>query len=98
MNNSPKKTEKCTQKEAAQLEEIRTAMRFDKRGMAQILGLPYRTYQDYAYGDRPVPVSVLVMAKEKQKADKALIRSIKKNLERTLDRQYPQGIPSEVEF
>ena len=71
-------------------------MRFDKRGMAQILGLPYRTYQDYAYGARTVPPAVIALAKEKQRADKALMRSIVKNLERTLDRQYPGGIPSEI--
>jgi hypothetical protein len=89
-----KSSEEYTQAGALALEEIRRGMRFDKRMMARILGLPYRTYQDYSYGKRSVPERVLVAAKDAAKRDKDVMAQIIREVVMSIDRQFPQGIPS----
>jgi hypothetical protein len=86
--------ELCTQAAALALEDIRRGMRFDKRGMAQVLGMPYRTYQDYAYGRRSVPERVLVLAQEAARRDREIMAAIARDVEQEIARSFPQGIPS----
>lgn len=91
VHDQPKISEKCTQ-----LETIRKACRYDKRMFAHILGLPYRTYQDYAYSKRGVPDSVIAKALAAMKREREVMAGIIAEINSEIDRKYPQGIPSEV--
>ena len=97
MQKSPKKEQKCTQNGAAELKALRLAMRFDLRSMAAILDqMPYRTYQDYEYGKRPVPVKVLEKARAAAVRDKEVMAKIVRDVAADIERRFPLGIPSDV--
>jgi hypothetical protein len=95
VNKSEKKNKKYTHGAVA-LEDVRAQIRLDKRSFAAVLCMPYRTYQDYAYGARSVPDHVLVAAKAALKRDRAIMKQIIVELNRDLDRRYPFGIQSEA--
>jgi hypothetical protein len=78
-----------------ELRQIREAVKFDLPSMAAVLGLPYTTYRNYEYGHRPVPDDVIAAARQFQKDDRTVMRDIRRMIEKNIDRQYPQGIPSE---
>jgi len=76
------------------LENIRQSMRVDKRMMAALLAMPYRTYQDYAYGRRSVPERVLVLAQAVAVRDREIVAQITRDVEAEIARSFPRGIPS----
>lgn len=97
MQKSPKKEKKCTQNGAAELKALRLEMRFDLVSMAAILDkMPYRTYQDYEYGARPVPEEVLEKARAAAARDKEIMAQIVRDVAADIERRFPMGIPSDV--
>lgn len=92
------KRAKSTRNAAAlELEAIRVAMKLDKVCMALALGVAYRTYQDYAGGQRPVPEKVLVKARAEEIRQRELMQRIVVKVQAAIDRQYPLGIPSDLD-
>jgi DNA-binding transcriptional regulator YiaG len=96
VNNRSKKHKKRTHMTAGALEQIRLDIGFDMRAMARSLGLPYRTYQDYEYGNRGIPKKVADAARDLRRRDRAFMKKLRRQMLADIDRSFPAGIPSEV--
>ena len=79
-----------------ELKALREEMHLDKRSMALILEVPYRTYQDREYGKRGIPNDFAEKVIEAHRKDRAFMASIADRIDADLAKQYPGGfIPSE---
>ena len=67
----------------------------EKIRMAEALGLPYRTYQDYVYGKRKIPRHVAQKALDLILADRAYMAGMVGRIDSRIDAEFPHGIPSE---
>ena len=92
MKKSQQKAKKVTRTDAGELRRIRLAIGYDQASMAVALDLSINTYQCYEYGQRPLPDDLLDKASAEQKRDRQVMKSIKQQIERTIDQTYP-GLP-----
>lgn len=96
MNKRHKNSKKCTHMRAATLRNIRQQIGFDMRSMAISLDLPYRTYQDYEYGNRGISKDVADAVRAFRRRDRQTTNQIIRRIGADIDRQFPTGIPSET--
>lgn len=76
---------------AKELKKIRESIKLDMRSMAICLDqMPYRTYQDYEYGNRPIPQHVADKVLKLKRKNKNFLQQI----EKTIASEYPNGIIS----
>lgn len=66
----------------------------EKKLMAQELGLPYRTFQDYLYGKRRIPEAVANAALALIADDRAFMAGIPSRVDEELLRTHPLGLMS----
>ena len=92
-----KNSEKSTHENGKKLREIRESVNYDLRSFAKCIGIPERTLQDYEYGKRKTPVEVVNAALSFRARDRKLTASIIKRAKKEIDRQFPNGILSEVD-
>ena len=87
---------KYPEERAEMLKSIRKAMGMDITSMAILMGMPYRTYQDYELGNRSIKDSVMVRAREVQDRDtETTLRAVATGVDHVVSR-FPGGvIPSE---
>ena len=96
MNNRQKKQQKSTHMSADKLRSIRLEIGVDMKTMASMLdSMPYRTYQDYEYSNRPIPENVAGKVNALLKREVKFMRDLKRKIAADIDRSFPRGIPSE---
>jgi hypothetical protein len=79
---------------AQELRTIRLSINLDLVMMANRLGLDYHTYRSYEYAHRTVPARVMVAARALPATERAAMAQIKQEIEESIARLYPHGIPS----
>lgn len=95
MSNRPKINKKCTRMTAATLRGVRLEIGFDMRSMARVLDrMPYRTYQDYEYGNRRIPQHVADAVRKVQMRNRKFMAALPGWIQAEVDRTHPAGIPS----
>ena len=80
--------------ESIEIEAIREHIKFDKRSMALCLGVPYRTYQNYAYGINAIPDSIARKADELLQINITFMQDLPDRVQARIDREHPHGILS----
>lgn len=81
---------------ANELKTARLALGLNRAELARQLDTPYRTYQDWEAGISPVPGVAGVAVGLLQERDRWVMATIKADIAAKLDREFPQGIRSEV--
>lgn len=79
-----------------ELKAIRQEMGFGLGDMSIAFSMPYRTYQDYEYGDRKIPEAFAVKVTEYHRRDRELQSRTMKKVIADIERRYPFGIPAEA--
>jgi hypothetical protein len=82
---------------ASELKSIRTSMKLNIAAMSQILGWPYRTYQDRELGNRGIPSDAARQVIDAQRRDTETMTRINRMIAADIDRRFPSGILSEPE-
>lgn len=76
---------------------LREEMRFSLRDLSVVLGVPYRTLQDYEYGNRGIPLGFAMLLKREAESWSRFRREFYKNIDRRIAAEHPHGIPSAPE-
>ena len=80
-----------------ELKYIRLKMCLDMRSLALVLNkMPYRTYQDYEYGRRPIPKKVADLVYEKWGEDWMFIEAIPANVDLFVGKVFGGVVPNEA--
>lgn len=77
------------------LKNIRTSLNLDIKSMAQVLGWPYRTYQDRELGNRGIPEKAAQQVMHLQQTERQAMARVMGKVDAMIDRQFPGGIVSE---
>jgi hypothetical protein len=79
-----------------ELKYIRLKMCLDMKSMALVLNkMPYRTYQDYEYGQRLIPRKVADLVYEKYGEDWLFIEGIPASVDLFLAREFGGTVPND---
>ncbi len=79
-----------------ELKALRQEMHFDKRSLALLLSVPYRTLQDRESGKRGIPEEFAEKMREAHRKDREFMAGIVTRVDEEINRQFPMGIPSEI--
>lgn len=81
-----------------QLKTIRKTMSLTQAELAEMLQTPLRTYQDWESGRGRIPGIMAVTLGLLQERDEKITTSVLARLAARIDRQFPAGIPSEIDM
>lgn len=87
----------ATVKLHAQLKALRLEMGYSQRDMAQLLAIPYPTYQGYETGRRQMPDGFISRVREWQQLDCEFMAGMNERIDVRIAREYPDGIMSEAQ-
>lgn len=77
-----------------QMREIRMDMRFSLRDLAAVMGIKYRTLQNYEGGQRAIPQEFADALRAEQIKERRIKAELIVAQAERLDREYPNGIRS----
>ena len=79
------------------LRGLRKGVGFSLRDLAAVTGTPYRTVQDYEYGKRGIPATFAATVIHELERDMVIRAELYRDMELRINREWPDGIPSEPE-
>lgn len=75
-----------------QMREIREEMRFGLSDLAAVMGIKYRTLQNYEGGQRAIPQEFADALRAEQIKERRIKAELAAAMEARLDREYSNGI------
>lgn len=75
-----------------QMREIREEMHFGLRDLEAVMGIKYRTLQNYEGGQRAIPQEFADALRAEQIKERQIKMELAAAMEARLDREYPNGI------
>lgn len=78
------------------LRNLRLQMGFSLKELSIVTKIPYRTLQDYEYGQRGIPNRVARLLREEAAKEKRIKAALYKGIEQRVEQEFPNGFASEV--
>lgn len=76
---------------------MRELMRFSLAELSRVVGIPYRTLQDYEYGKRRIPSRVADLMRRELKRSQQIRRQVLACIDSRIDRELPERFISEAD-
>lgn len=78
------------------MRNLRESMGFSLKELSIVTKIPYRTLQDYEYGQRGIPNRVARLLREEAAKEKRIKTALYKGIEQRVEQEFPNGFVSEV--
>ena len=79
------------------MRNLRESMGFSLKDISMVTKIPYRTLQDYEYGERSIPNRVARQLQAEAAKEKRIKAALYKGIEQRVEREFPNGFVSEVD-
>lgn len=90
------KTKKSTRiMDNVDMRNLRLQMGFSLSELSIVTKIPYRTLQDYEYGQRGIPNRVARLLREEAAKEKRIKAALYKGIEQRVEQEFPNGFVSE---
>lgn len=83
------------------LQSVLDAMGYSKKDLSGILDVPYRTIQDYFYVKRGIRGGLtlfLDILRAQNEKDRRFMQDVCRRVDEESERDFPDGIPSEIDI